>query len=157
METVPNKVILTDPLGNQLNLSITKAPGDAYFTDGWTHLGEFYGLQDGGWLTMFYTSLGNFNIEVTTILKDKITYPSMPEPVETNDYANPILLEDDEDDMEDAEPIPLIVDRSKFITAVKKWLSFDEITGLNLVNTFHKSHYIIYIFFPSFYSPYVFV
>lgn len=136
IETVPGKVTLTDPVGNLFVVSITTDINHAYMDDGWNHVGSFYGLHEGGWITMYYISLGNFNIEVTNLLGDKVTYPPIPEPVDINDYDNPIVLDEDDDDLEDAKPIPLMVDRAKFITAVKKWLTFDEITGGTLVNLF---------------------
>lgn len=126
-------MVFTDPVGNVLNVSLIKDGDHAFFTDGWKHVGAFYGIQPAGWLRMVYTSLGNFSIEVSNQWGDKITYPPMPESLESGDSAHPIILDVD-DAVLDEEHVPHIVDRSKCITEFKKWLSFDEILGNKLVS-----------------------
>lgn len=135
-ETVPSNVVLTDPVGNDLKVSVTKHASRVFLADGWNKVGDLYGLKQGGWLQMKYTSLGNFYIEeVTNTFGDKVIFPLKPVKVEPNDYANPICLDDDDDDdmLESRHKSSFIVDRSQFITASKKWFSYQEITGNELV------------------------
>lgn len=138
-ETVPENVFLSDPVGNQLKVSVNKQANRVFLAHGWNKVGDLYGLKQGGWLEIKYTSLGNFYIEeVTNTFGDKVVFPLKTVKVEPNDYGNPICLDDDDEDDDDdmlqsGHQSSFVVDRSNFVTASKKWLTSQAITGNELV------------------------
>lgn len=71
---IGRSVVLQDPNGNQIEVSVEKEYGDLFFKDGWMGLLDFYNLIVGAWLTISYCGNCLFFIGVTNRSRIEIKY-----------------------------------------------------------------------------------
>ena len=71
---IGRSVVLQDPNGNQIEVSVKKEYGDLFFKDGWMGLLDFYKLIVGAWLTTSYCHNGLFFIRVINRSRIEIKY-----------------------------------------------------------------------------------
>ncbi|CAJ2646653.1 unnamed protein product [Trifolium pratense] len=73
---IGDTVFLQDINENQIQVAVRKKNNsEIYFTDGWSRLRDFYGINAGAWITLLFISPFVFFIRVRYITGMEITYP----------------------------------------------------------------------------------
>lgn len=57
------------------HLAVEKRYSEAYFTEGWTAVGKFYGLQFGGWVRLVFVACDVFLMQLRDRLDHPVNYP----------------------------------------------------------------------------------
>lgn len=130
-DSIPPHVKLVDPRGNVQHLTVVKEGTRVYFTDGWSRMGKYYGLDNGGSIRLEYKGLGHFDIHVKDNYGHEVFYPNKTHYNMLGDKFNPIQIPDE-------DPQLIVVDEIKFIEVATKILSFDEVIGIKLVRCYFK-------------------
>ncbi|MCH79314.1 helicase-like protein, partial [Trifolium medium] len=72
---IGNYVILQDRERNRIQVSVKRKNCSIYFTEGWSEMGAFYGINTGGWLVILYVNPRFFRIKVLDRYGAEVAYP----------------------------------------------------------------------------------
>lgn len=67
--------MLCDPAGNMFQVAVEVRYAEAYFIQGWTAVGRFYGLNLGAWARLVFVAADMFLVNFTDRLDHPVFYP----------------------------------------------------------------------------------
>ncbi|GAU15352.1 hypothetical protein TSUD_04210 [Trifolium subterraneum] len=113
-------VILQDPKGNRIQVTLERKDIRIYLARGWSRLRDFYGLGLGGWVTITYMSPLLFYIRVRKLSGQEVSYPERTPP-------HKLMLLDQSGGVCYGGPVPYFVTPTTFSHTLEKVLTSSDI------------------------------